>query len=246
VITDTGYSEGSVPVHPNASIFTYSSGDTVYILNNGVFVPSFYFGCHTGDTLLVPWSNIRVATYVDATGIMVINGDSLRFYNYHAIDSVYACIGMGIGQLEGRIIERLGNIVVGPGNNSFSFDFSCFEYQEEYFLHCYQDDSFALYSTNSTEACTYIETGVKDMITQIELTLAPNPTDGYCRLQLSSSAETYEAVIYDVTGRVVMPLFSQQHITSFNFSTASLPGGLYFVKVTDGTGRIAVVKLVKD
>jgi hypothetical protein len=247
VITDTGYNEndntGMVIYNP---IFTYGSGDTVYFLTGGQFLPYFYFGCHTGDTLLVPWANTIVATYVDSTGIMVINGDSLRFYDYRAVDSPYSCTHVVGGTSRGEIVERIGSVTVGPGNNSFSLDFSCEEYFEGYFLHCYQDDSFALYSTDTTESCNYILTGVANLIALTQINIYPNPTSNYCTLQLSGESGTFTASIFDVTGREVMPLFSNQRFSTYSFNVSSLPSGLYFVRVKDKSGNEGVAKFIKQ
>ena len=246
VITDTSYYEGTAPVRANAAIYTYSSGDTVYFWRDSLFLPTFYFGCHTGDTLWVPWSSIKVATQVDSTGIMVINGDSLRFYDYRAIDSIYACVNVIGGPSNGRIVERLGNVTVGPENNSFSFGFTCLEYQMTYFLHCYRDDSFADYSSDSTRPCTYYISAVNDLASQSEISLSPNPSNGHCKLQISSAGETFTAGVYDVTGKEILPLFRTEGISDFEFDISNLSPGIYFVKVNDSSGRMAVRKLVKD
>jgi len=245
VITDTAYYENFTQVQPNWSIYTFESGDTVYLFNNNRFLPYFYFGCHTGDTLLVPYGDTAVATYVDSSGITVLNGDSLRFYNYRAIDSVYGCIGLTGGPSGGEVVERIGNITVDPGDNSFSFDFSCMEWETGYFLHCYRDDSLALYIKDSTESCTYIETGIKNIAAPVEFTLSPNPVSGYCGLQLAGTGQAYTAGVYDMAGKLILPLFNNQHISGFDFNTMVLSAGLYFVRVNDESGAISTGKLVK-
>jgi hypothetical protein len=245
VITDTSYYEDFTHIRVNGSIYTYASGDTVYLLYNNIFTPIFYFNCHTGDTLWVPWANTIVATYVDSTGVMIINGDSLRFYNYRAIDSPYNCIHTVGGTSNGQIVERLGNSV-GPANNSFSFDFSCNEWEGEYFLHCYRDDSFALYSTDSVNGCTYIQTGIKGIGSPVQLALSPNPASSNCRLQLNDDGRPYTAAVFDMSGREILPLFTGQHVSNFDFNTAALSAGLYFVKVVDEAGNFAVAKLMKE
>jgi hypothetical protein len=77
------------------------------------------------------------------------------------------------------------------------------------------------------------------------ISLSPSPTNNNCTLQLTGTG-VYSAAVIGITGREIMPLFSNRQLSSFTFSTANLSSGLYFVRVTDAAGRSSVVKLVRE
>ncbi len=83
------------------------------------------------------------------------------------------------------------------------------------------------------------------------IVLYPNPASGNCSLQFNGYNEILSASVFDITGREIMQLFSNQHISTYNFNVSSLPVGLYFVKVNpkSSTGKFEkawVSKLVKE
>ena len=79
-------------------------------------------------------------------------------------------------------------------------------------------------------------------ITQNELTLYPNPTDGL--VHLVSSSYITEVSVYDVSGKEIYTLkFDSQPNVEFDIS--NLQRGLYLVKVSDGENSKAF-KVIKQ
>ena len=98
---------------------------------------------------------------------------------------------------------------------------------------------------SATSSIQKIVLGVNE-IAGTGIYLYPNPATNTCSLQLTGTGANYSAQIIDITGRVVQPLFSHQQISTFNFSTAGLGTGVYFVHVSDDDGNVAIIKLVKE
>ena len=116
----------------------------------------------------------------------------------------------------------------------------------DYQLTCFSRSDSTIYPYFSTTACAIL-TGVNEVPQQITaLHIYPNPTTNTCTLKWNDTPGLFTAALFDLTGREVMPLFTQKHISTFNFNAEPLPAGLYFVKLTDNTGHFAVSKLVKE
>ena len=249
-IADTGFYENFGQIQPNEPVFTYSSRDTVYVFKNGAFESTFYFGCHVGDLLRVRTGYGFVNTYVDTVGVSVINGDTLRYYTFRIPDSLINCFNRPDTAYTGggKVMERFGYLSFDVEGGPFGFGWSCMEWQAVTWFHCYSDSSFGLYTADSTTGCEYFTTttGIHDIAANMQLNVSPNPANSYCNLELIDESYKLSAAVYDIAGREVMPLFSNQHASNYSFDISHLPAGLYFIKVTDATGKTGIAKLVKD
>ena len=249
-IADTGFYENFGQIQVNAPVFTYSSGDTVYVFKNGAFVSTFYFACHVGDILRVSTSYGFVNTYVDTVGVSVINGDSLRYYTFHIPDSLVNCFNRPDTAYTsgGKVMERFGYISFGVEGSPFGFGWSCMEWQAATWFHCYSDSSFGLYTADSTTGCEHFTTitGIHDIAAKFQIKVSPNPATTFCNLELNEANAIVSAFVYDITGREVMQLFTRKNVSNYTFDVSYLPKGLYFIKLTDEAGKTGIAKLVKD
>jgi hypothetical protein len=112
-------------------------------------------------------------------------------------------------------------------------------------LLCFSTNGATIYPNYTTDTCAYIPVGIEP-VPEIETSISPNPTNGYCTLHLAENGEGVNAVIIDITGREVQPLFTNQSGSTFNFNVGALANGIYFVKIFNSSGRIGVSKLVKE
>ena len=74
----------------------------------------------------------------------------------------------------------------------------------------------------------------------------PNPATTTCTLKTDAPNQMCCAIVFDAVGRQVMPLFNNQHLSTFDFNCTSLSTGLYFVTVKNEQGKVGVLKLVKQ
>jgi len=112
-------------------------------------------------------------------------------------------------------------------------------------LTCFSVCGQTLYPNNNAASCPVL-TGVSEIVAFDGVKLVPNPTNNNCTIILNGIDESLSASVFDVAGREVLPLFSNQKISSFNFSTDGLSSGVYLVRITSASGKRDVVKLVKE
>ena len=212
-------------------IFTYSLRDTVYFLYDTIFQPCFYFNAQVGDTLVVSGHQ----TVVDSNGILTYNNQNFRYYVFHLLDSCYGDY-LAISQ---KVVERIGIFT-----NDILPQWICTTDGENYSFRCYGDGSFPLYSVDTAHSCDYIYTGIGEMNATLPINVYPNPANDFCTLRLDDMIGYYTARFIDVTGTEIMTFKITNPITQIPI--ASLPSGLYLVKVSDEWGHIGVGKLVKE
>ena len=75
-------------------------------------------------------------------------------------------------------------------------------------------------------------------------TLHPNPANNYTLITLTGYAPGLELQVLDVTGQKVSSLKPQT--PNFKLETSNLSAGVYFIKVSDANGNMALRKLVKE
>lgn len=241
-ITDGSSLVDTTPVY---TLLTYSSGDTVYFngpfntmgpygYTTGPFLPYYYFNAHVGDTIAVRTR----ASVVDSTGFININNQNLRYYVFHILDSCNGGYYYGKNQ---KVIEHIGIL-----NNPLIPEFHpCASDEYYYYFHCYQDDSFALYSTDTSYACDYLYLGITDLNFEAKLALYPNPVVGTCTLNFEGQ-RIQKAEVLDATGREVMHLVNNQYISSYTFAADQLPNGLYFIRAVTENGFSGIQKFIKE
>ncbi len=113
-------------------------------------------------------------------------------------------------------------------------------------LWCFSANGKTIYPTYSIDTCAYQTPLGISTIPIIKFNIYPNPASDFCVLQLNGADENYSAEVFDMTGREVLPLFTNQTGSTFNFNVSSLADGLYFVKVHSNDGHVGVSKLVKE
>lgn len=110
-------------------------------------------------------------------------------------------------------------------------------------LRCYNDPNLGNYSTGIAESCTYfhIWSKLKEIISNLTISVFPNPGDGkfevYC-----SSGETLTAHVKDITGRLIVT-------KEFKFHTmvdlTDYKEGLYILTIQKNNKSIGRMKLIK-
>ena len=112
------------------------------------------------------------------------------------------------------------------------------------------DDNFGgqgFPNTGNTYLLKYtpVTTGINDIANEdSQIKLYPNPANDLCNLQITGGNKVFSASIFDVTGREIKTLFSNQLVADFSFSVENLLSGIYFLRVSDEQGNGVVKKLV--
>lgn len=97
-------------------------------------------------------------------------------------------------------------------------------------------------SSNATGVITVeICSGIED-IASANIALYPNPASGYVTIRFTESNPAVKIEVTDVTGRLVKVQYAE-NVTEQRIETASLPTGLYSVRVTTAAG--SAVKLLQ-
>ncbi|MBL0310195.1 MAG: T9SS type A sorting domain-containing protein [Bacteroidetes bacterium] len=77
--------------------------------------------------------------------------------------------------------------------------------------------------------------------------LKPNPARGVCTLYTGDIAmETWSAALYNVQGQMLKVLAENQNSTMVTFNTGEIMRGMYFIRLTDRSGKSGMKKLVVE
>lgn len=230
-------------------IFTYSQEDTVWVFNNKIFRPTYYFNAQQGDTLsyynfMLPknsslnYCDTLISQVVDSTGIWIVNSDTLRFYVARHINFSSSFLYPDLT----TVVEKFGAI-----NNHFAPYFTCYTDEDEYGLRCYKEDIFNLYQSNPSIACDYmISVGINDLHNdENSINIFPNPFDGILQIKIENvpSGNT-EIVITDLLGRTVAREKLQTELTNFN--THHWAKGMYVWSVIEDGIVVQSGKVAKE
>ncbi|MDB5284267.1 MAG: outer rane adhesin like protein [Bacteroidota bacterium] len=109
-------------------------------------------------------------------------------------------------------------------------------------LCCFSDYGLPVYPANQNDTCPYQSVGISEIAPKPNLSLYPNPAGNYLVVETDETALDGIIQITDATGREVFK--SQIAGRTTQIQTAVLTGGIYFVKMSDNSGRFAVRKLV--
>ena len=220
---------------PGPARFTYEQGDTAYFYYTlfGKWLPTLYFGAHTGDTIVIPnyfyhtTSDSSVTVVVDSTGSMLIDTFHLRYYSFHFLDTCMRQV------YHGRAIERLGMM----DNDMMPF-WHCLTDDTYYHLCNYQDDSFAVYP--SAVDCQSLPTGIDD-IKAISLRIYPDPAHDAVTISADQDLAGGIISITDMSGR----LLSETELKTGNtLQTNIYADGVYMVTIDYRGRKYAMQKLV--
>jgi hypothetical protein len=96
-------------------------------------------------------------------------------------------------------------------------------------------------SINPQNCPTY--NGISE-IKKLSFSVYPDPASTYIQLTLNETQVNITTFIFDITGRQLLNIQINQ--PSYEIPIGNLPGGLYFVKVSNGNGGVGVRKLVKE
>jgi len=132
-----------------------------------------------------------------------------------------------------KVIEGIGFVSNGF-DGAFNSDFPCVCNDFWEFV-CYSLDGTVLYGDTN---CTVLN-NVKG-IKKNSFSISPNPA--HDRINVECKMQNAELKIYDMMGREVMEEKIHSPLSTFSFQ---LPGGVYFVRVSDGE-KMAVQKLVVE
>ncbi len=93
--------------------------------------------------------------------------------------------------------------------------------------------------TSITETVsTYIKTPTEDVLSNLNITVFPNPSAELIAVQLGDLVrEDYTVELLDLTGRLVQKKQINKGSTIAYFDTQALHGGTYFVKISNGTAQ---------
>ncbi len=94
--------------------------------------------------------------------------------------------------------------------------------------------------TSITETVsTYTRTPTNEILSNIDITVFPNPSADLIAVQLGDLVkEDYAVELFDLTGRVVQKTQINKGSTIAYFDTQALYAGTYFVKISNGQGQI--------
>ena len=93
--------------------------------------------------------------------------------------------------------------------------------------------------TSITETVsTYVRTPTNDLLSNLDITVFPNPSADLIAVQLGDLVkEDYAVELLDLTGRVVQKTHINKGSTIAYFDTQALYGGTYFVKISNGQAQ---------
>ena len=164
---------------------------------------------------------------------VVIGNDTLQKFTC-------ACISSFDLSYTYEYIENIGSI-----NQFFEDDAGCVYpgiYVSE-FLRCYEDDSINYKSDYFTSlgnyACNYGEPTTVEEIEAPDFAVYPNPAEDAITIETSKNLQ--EVVVIAITGEVL----SKQEIRGTTaFDVSSYPSGIYFLQLTNSSGKTSIQKLI--
>lgn len=73
--------------------------------------------------------------------------------------------------------------------------------------------------------------------------ISPNPTDGYCSIDMGETYSKVSVIISDLNGKVIQSItYNESQVLNLNLNE---PAGVYFVKVATGN-KETLIRLIKD
>lgn len=205
--------------------FSLRTGDSIYIAVPQLIMPGPYYHPSGMDSL--GWCYVdsvsTVATLVGSRRAIYLRSSPIptgTYYTYY-----HMLWAEGIGALWGPYM--------GGGLN---------------YLSCFYKDNVHVYSEDNTDtlADCFCVNGINDPAWMRGLSLTPSPTSGLAILGISGAEQELTATLYDVSGREVERLFTDQRGDHFSVDVRRFETGLYYVRVSDQDGRSTMLKLVRQ
>ena len=91
--------------------------------------------------------------------------------------------------------------------------------------------------------------GLDEQSLETSISIYPNPCTSIAYLRLPPSAFRFPNVdVYGIDGRIIQKILGQEVLPGENeieLDLNNLPSGMYYIRVSDATGRVAISKLLK-
>jgi hypothetical protein len=85
---------------------------------------------------------------------------------------------------------------------------------------------------------------VEDLIENKNIQIYPNPVKDYCYVEIGLDFESADIYLYDMTGKVIQQLKTNNKVTKVN--TNKLPQGVYLINASTNTNKKLSTKIVKE
>lgn len=222
------------------TICTYNSGDTVFVYNTlfGQFTPLYVFNVNEGDTIRIPRFDVGYptlpATYfsyrVDSIRVVTYDSAHLKTIFTYSLNEDSVMGGSdpmptfgGAGTLHGAYAERIG----GVGGGIFPSCVGCAVIPEDCGcigpMRCYNDPGMDIKLV--TPCAPPVDVTSPQ---QQQVVLFPNPANDI--LQIAGAASSTFLLI-TLTGQ-----FISQGCNTNTINVASLPAGIYLMRITTERG----------
>ena len=245
---DPVYSSGLLVSNLN-TLYVYNTPDTVFLYNGffNRFTPLYVFNVNDGDTVRLPILPIDVneLIIVSADSTFSFRVDSVRMVEYdtamlktvytHSIGAFSSTYVYNYNNNEdsvGMYTERIGEANAGflpsaaPAVNLLDD-----HYHVEGKLRCYNDPTLSI--KMDTGICGIPPTAV-NVVQAIPISIFPNPAFDVLNITGIAAGNNEHVSIINMAGSVVLT----QVCTARNnvLSVATLPAGMYILKLTDERG----------
>lgn len=219
-------------------IWTYSTKDTVFIYQKyqNDFKPLFMFNVKVGDTIEFGTSMVYTCKYkklVYAKGTMVINNDSLRYYDVIVAD----CDDIYVNPAVLRIVERFGALwaFMNPFYNDYTDPVM-------YEMTCYHDDDFGDHVFYNNAVCE--EATSTTEIKTFNFEVYPNPATQEISLINTGNEKISLIEVFDTKGS--KQVIEKNFENSKSINVANLNPGIYYLKIETIDGIVGYKKFLKQ
>lgn len=209
------------------------------------FHPLYDFALSVGDSVDVhkQYSSQIIRYYIDAAGIILVDGHSVRFQNIRfkqpvvTQDVCKVLVLEGIGAVSG---------VCGANNYSVAVHFFLDEPDEspvdgpQWIFCTYKNDQLTYSASESI--CATITPTVEAFAEQP--VISPNPFQDILRVAVPDNQRIENVRLLDISGKTILGQSVQLHVKQLN--TSELPRGIYFLEVSMSDGRKSITKVVKE
>jgi hypothetical protein len=220
--------------------YTYTDGDSVYLLIGDEFKLIYDFTVMPGDTVFtyltfiysdsVEYCDSIGRSLVTDIGVDTINGMALRWYTIEEFENSPV-------NFHGKIFERMGGQIYLFGQPT-----DCYWIVESAItgLRCYEDDNFE-YKPYSIE-CDYVITGI-DKITKNQnlFSFYPNPANKELTIEVDQGIQVKMVSIYSYDGKITIEKPISDNTLQIDIS--ELQPGIYLLEVETDDGFKQVKRL---
>lgn len=111
-------------------------------------------------------------------------------------------------------------------------------------LRCYQDNTFGLYSTGTTDSCDYVHvwTNISNKYSEHVFNIYPNPTNGIVNIKSSDDSK----LLIEMTSILGRLILTKEFHTSTQLDLSPFQNGLYILMIKRDDKLIDVSKVIKE